>query len=109
MLPYPERRAASGDTEMLGFGTIIRHGQLASSGGVKDKLTIVTYGNGVVAAKVAQRRLAEEYGVSAVGILEVPCVSEMPPALATTLSELNGEGGGVLFADVCKMQQVLKL
>ena len=116
MLPYPTRgEAASGGAETLGFDTIIRHGQLAADGAVaeagaeassaKDLLTIVTYGNGVVAAKVAQRCLAEEYGVGAVGIVEVPCVSEVPPTLASTLRELNGEGGAVLFADVCKAQQ----
>ena len=43
--------------------------------------------------------------MTAVGILEVPCVSEVPPTLASTLSQLNGGGGAVLFADVCKAQQ----
>jgi hypothetical protein len=85
-----------------------------------DDVTIVTYGTGVVAARNAQRRLVgsstpnaddenNENGVDAdgkpvryaVGVVEVPCVSAVPEALAHALSRSRA----VLFADPCKPSQ----
>ena len=101
LLPYPPA------PEELAFDAVIRHGH-SSSPQQPDDLTIVTYGNGVVAARRTQESLKASHGAN-VGILEVPCVSQVPlEALATAIDEVGGGAETpqpILFADVCKAQQ----
>ena len=114
LLPYPAlpEDEADGLSSQLGFDAVLRHGHSELSPGDdaeeeededKDEVTIVTYGNGVVAAVEAQRILAKDHGITRVGILEVPCISAMPPALGHGLTK--HAHGGVVFADICKAPQ----
>ena len=100
LVPYPSAEPS----EELSFDVVLRHDGQAS-GSKPDDLTIVTYGNGVVAARQSQLMLAKE-SINA-GILEVPCVSQVPREVLSKAIEdaSGGQRQPVLFADVCKAQQ----
>lgn len=60
---------------------------------------IVTYGNGVPTALLAQRELAESHGLHNVSVVDCPMLSGVPEGLRRALS---GRFDRVVFADVCK-------
>mmetsp|Transcript_13624 Transcript_13624/g.39691 ORF Transcript_13624/g.39691 Transcript_13624/m.39691 type:complete len:785 (-) Transcript_13624:37-2391(-) len=91
LLPKPEPGA------MLGFDAVMHHPKVAPG---QPDVAVVTYGNGVLAAREAQLELSQDHGL-AMQVLEVPCVSSVPKALPEALAEAKA----VLFADVCKSAQ----
>ena len=80
-------------SDVLDFDTVITHGEGTG-------LAIVTYGNGVPTARIAQSKLADKYGIEST-VIDSPCLSMVPRMLKTTLSSFDA----VLFADVCKIGQ----
>ena len=77
----------------MDFDTVITHGDGTG-------LAIVTYGNGVPTAKIAQSKLANRYGIEST-VIDSPCLSMVPHMLKKILPSFDA----VLFADVCKIGQ----
>ena len=103
LVPYPP------PDEETAFDVVLQHN--AAIGGTKDSscpddLTIVTYGNGVVAARQTQQLLFQRTGTR-IGVLEVPCVSQVPVDLLARAIASNSpsQPQPILFADPCKVQQ----
>lgn len=65
----------------------------------KHDVTVVTYGNGVIAALQAADGLKETHGVD-VRVIDSPYVGRVPSELRDALTGDNG--GPVVFADECK-------
>jgi len=65
-----------------------------------DSVAIVTYGEGVVTALQARKRLASEFGVTDVTIIDSPLLSSVPQGLKDELASFSR----VLFADPCKQR-----
>jgi hypothetical protein len=109
LTPYPSPSLE------LGFGSVLRHDPPRpdpdqTDGGSRSgrdaqraaDVVVVTYGTGVMAARAAQRQLGDVDGL-AVHVLEVPCVSALPAALAEALHA--SAPTAVIFADPCKAAQ----
>jgi pyruvate/2-oxoglutarate/acetoin dehydrogenase E1 component len=112
LAPFP-LKGENHEDNVLPFDAVIRHphGLSSSSSSTtttttsqleeeEDEVTIVTYGTGVLTARNTQKKLVEE-GIK-VGILEVPCISEIPENLKLALSKRSNS---VVFADPCKRVQ----
>lgn len=89
MTPYP-----ADPDEMMTFDEVRTYGE-------GTKLAIVSYGNGVPTALIAQRRLQEEHEMQGVTVIDAPYLSAVPGGLAALLPSFDA----VVFADVCKFGQ----
>jgi hypothetical protein len=83
-----------------------KNNNLQSSGNVsgaklQEKVAIVTYGNGVLAALQARQILLDEMNISNITIIDCPLLSQVPNELRTVIPDFDS----VVFADVCKEGQ----
>eukprot|EP01125_Pyxidicula_operculata_P010749 TRINITY_DN3538_c0_g1_i1.p1 TRINITY_DN3538_c0_g1~~TRINITY_DN3538_c0_g1_i1.p1 ORF type:complete len:755 (-),score=141.84 TRINITY_DN3538_c0_g1_i1:181-2445(-) len=87
LYPYTDQ------SEFMTFDDIRIHGDTSGS------LVIVSYGNGVVTALLAQKELQSK-GIN-VTVIDSPCLSRIPQMLKDALPKFER----VVFADVCKTGQ----
>jgi len=87
--PYP-----ADPNEIMTFDEIRTYGE-------GTNLAIVSYGNGVPTALIAQRQLESEHGMQGVTVIDAPYLSAVPGDLAALLPKFDA----VVFADVCKFGQ----
>lgn len=87
--PYP-----ADPSEVMTFDEVRTYG----AGG---NLAIVSYGNGVPTALIAQRHLQHQLGMTGIMVIDAPYLSSLPRDLEALLSSFDA----VVFADVCKFGQ----
>jgi|EP00945_MAST-04E_sp_MAST-4E-sp1_P002826 2-oxoisovalerate dehydrogenase E1 component len=84
---------------VLDFDTVILHGD--SKDKEEKDLAIVTYGNGVPTAMLAQQELEGKNAFENVTVVDCPTLSAVPSQLKEILPQFRS----VVFADVCKLGQ----